>query len=74
MCGYRTTPPEIGNIGPSSAYVRPISRIITPAMSQEKIAAGPAIPEEAARFRVALPGAVQSAFAIGCTSLVTHSV
>ena len=41
-CGKRTTPPETGNIVPSSAKVRPMQMIMAPPMAQERIAAGPA--------------------------------
>jgi hypothetical protein len=41
-CGKRTTPPETGNIVPSSEKVRAMSMIITPPRTQEMIAAGPA--------------------------------
>ena len=41
-CGKRTTPPETGNIVPSSAKVSAMQMIIAPPMTHERIAAGPA--------------------------------
>ncbi len=41
-CGKRTTPPEIGNMVPSSAKTRPISIIKQAAITQDRIADGPA--------------------------------
>src|SRR5262245_34856834 len=42
MWGKRTTPPETGNIVPSSEKVSAISRIITMPIAHEMMAAGPA--------------------------------
>src|SRR3954451_17950203 len=42
-CGNRADPPDTGYIPPSSAWTRASTRIATPPMTHEMIAAGPAV-------------------------------